>query len=158
MSCLTRERLKELLEYDPNTGNFYWKIQVGQRAQVGKVAGGLNSRGYQRVCIDGKSHLMHRLACLYMTGEWPSVVDHINCEPSDNRWVNLRLCDRGQNAQNSRLSKRSQTGVKGVSFDRGKYRVQISGKSYGRFDDVETAERVAKEIRDQLHREFARHA
>ena len=36
---LTQERLKELLSYDPATGDFTWKIQSGNRISVGMVAG-----------------------------------------------------------------------------------------------------------------------
>ncbi|WP_428999737.1 HNH endonuclease signature motif containing protein [Stenotrophomonas maltophilia] len=43
----------------------------------------------------------HRLAWLYMTGQWPSgEIDHINHDRSDNRWHNLRDVSHQANQQN----------------------------------------------------------
>ncbi len=93
------------LAYCPDTGDIT-KIR-GYRA--GKVVGSLTPKGYIQVSLKlpcGKhvSALGHRVAFLLMTGEWPEPglhVDHINREPSDNRWENLRLTTPRQNALNN---------------------------------------------------------
>ena len=86
---LTRAHLKSVLIYHPDTGVFYWRVARG-RVTKGHVAGNFHSNGYIVIKYRGRSRYAHRLAYLYMTGEWPSgLVRHINAVPDDNRWVNL---------------------------------------------------------------------
>lgn len=70
---LTQEQLKELLNYDQETGVFTWRTQLGN-PRIGAVAGTMAGKGEHktlRIGIGGKSYLAHRLAWLYMHGEWP---------------------------------------------------------------------------------------
>jgi hypothetical protein len=53
--------------------------------------------------IDKKLIFAHRLAFLYMDGALPPAdkcVDHINGNPKDNRWDNLRIVTQFVNQQN----------------------------------------------------------
>lgn len=143
---LTQERLRQLLDYDPETGLFRWKNPTSVRVKVGDVADTLNSEGYLRVGIDGKRYRAHRLAHLYMTGEFPeNDVDHINGIRTDNRWSNLRPATRSQNLMNHPRKSNNTSGVKGVYwYERdGKWEVSItvSYKRYylGRFDTLAEA-------------------
>lgn len=98
---LTQQRLKELLEYDPETGIFKWKVSKNSRAQIGSVAGSLKSSGYIQLMIDKKQYSVHRLAWLYVYGYIPvAFIDHINGCKDDNRIVNLREATNRQNQQN----------------------------------------------------------
>lgn len=115
---ITQERLKELLKYNPETGEFVWKLSRGGNTK-GTVAGNSNNRNYIQIKIDKKLYKGHRLAFLWMTGSFPKkglMVDHINRNPSDNRWCNLRVVTSSENQQNSSLSKANSSGFKGVSF------------------------------------------
>ena len=118
---LTAQRLRELLHYDPETGVFTRIAKASSNANrrpLGPVAGNPSSNLYLRVGVDGTRYLYHRLAWLYMTGEWPAAdVDHINRDRQDNRWANLRAATRSENMQNLGLDKRSKSGVKGVSWN-----------------------------------------
>lgn len=103
---LTAARLRELLHYDPETGIFTWRTSS-------QTAGSQNDRGYVRITIDGSDHKAHRLAHLYMTGEWPSAqIDHRSRVRDDNRWDNLRGATNGQNQANKAAT--SASGHKGV--------------------------------------------
>ena len=104
-STLTCSRLQELLSYDPETGEFRWKVTTSSSAKVGALAGYLNGKGYWEVGIDRRVYFAHHLAWLYTTGKWPDgEIDHINGVRADNRICNLRVVNRSQNMQNSTCS------------------------------------------------------
>jgi hypothetical protein len=111
---LTQERLKELLDYNPDTGIFTRAKQVSN-VKVGDRAGRVTPLGYLRIKVDGRAHMAHRLAVLYMNGHFPpDQTDHINGKTLDNRWCNLRCVSRAVNYQNKRRDKRNTSGVTGV--------------------------------------------
>ena len=114
---LTHERLLEVLEYDPVTGLFRWKVRTSNRIKVGDVAGALYEN-YTRINIDGHRYLAHRLAVFYVTGHWPSeYVDHKRGDKANNRWDNLREATNSQNQANSKLASNNTSGFKGVSWE-----------------------------------------
>lgn len=113
---LTVERLKELVTYDPSTGTLVWN-STGKGRRKDKTAGKPDSGGYLRLCIDGSRYRVHRLAFLYMTGEWPQgEVDHINGVRTDNRWANLRRASRTQQGRNMKKFNTNTSGVVGVHW------------------------------------------
>jgi hypothetical protein len=77
---LTRETLKKLLSYNPCTGEFRWKEQnpPRRRIPVGRIAGWRKSDGYVQIGIEGETYYAHVLAWLYVYGEWPDEIDHLN--------------------------------------------------------------------------------
>ena len=113
---LTVTYLKQLLNYDPLTGIFTWKVSRNRRIKIGQVAGYTNSPvPHRRIEIDGKSFGEHRLAWLYVYGYFPSgVIDHIDGNPSNNRINNLRDCTHSENLRNTKLSKTNTSEDKGV--------------------------------------------
>lgn len=141
---ITQERLKQVLRYNASTGVFTWVSKPAARSnrvKVGTEAGITNARGYRHIGIDQKKYLAHRLAWLYMTGECPKYIDHINGVPGDDRWANLRSATMPQNGANSRLPKNNTSGLKGVSWaakDK-KWRAQICSAHIGYFDTAEDA-------------------
>lgn len=98
---VTAEILRGLLTYDPANGIFQWRVRAGRRP-VGSIAGSLSADGYRVIGIGGKVYKAHRLAYLYMTGEWPDgQIDHRNIDHADNRWDNLRPADTSKNKANN---------------------------------------------------------
>lgn len=86
---LTVERLRELLDYDPETGVFRWK-EPRRKCRVGEVAGSLRKDGYVKIQVDGRFYQAHRLAWLCVYGVWPSAIDHIDGNRANNAIANLR--------------------------------------------------------------------
>ena len=112
---ITQRQLKELLNYNPFTGDFTWRVR--RRGTKGAVAGSTQIRGYVRIQLDGQKHLAHRLAFLWMTGEFPEDgVDHISGVRNDNRWSNLRVADQSLNGRNRSQNNNNKSGVTGVSW------------------------------------------
>jgi hypothetical protein len=54
------------------------------------------------------------LAWLYVHGEFPLFIDHVNGDRADNRLDNLRLASKQQNQQNRGVQRNNKLGVKGV--------------------------------------------
>lgn len=168
---ITALRLRELLDYDPMTGIFTWRRQKqgltsanGPRNRwANKRAGAMTVQGYYIVSVDNERLRTCRLAWLYMTGQWPSEhIDHINGNPADDRWSNLRECSRSENMSNAKLLRLNNTsGARGVSWNKrlGKWHARVSFERQlhhcGYFDTFEeaVAARDAKAV--QIHGAFA---
>ena len=143
-----QSRVQELLNYNPSTGVFTWRIARRGRARVGTIAGTLHPKGYIRISIDHVDCLAHRLAWIFVHGHIDEslVIDHINGNRSDNRIENLRVVTGMQNANNqqTRLAGERKA-MLGASYHKpsGKWisRVKINGKDkyLGLFDTPEEA-------------------
>ncbi len=160
---ITQERLKEVLHYDPETGAWRWLKSMSSRIKVGDVAGSTDAKGYTVIGIDGTQPKAHRLAWLYMTGEWPQRhLDHKNGDRADCRWANLREATMAQNNQNCRTPSTNKSGYKGVAFHKatGKWRASISVNNYprwlGLFESPEAAHQAYAAAAEGLYGEFAR--
>ena len=155
---LTAERLRELVDYDPETGVFTWRVGRGGTARAGTRAGHLRPDGYRDIEIDHMQYREHRLAWLYVHGRWPSdQLDHVNGAPADNRLTNLRECTHAENQQNRRRHTNNTSGHVGVSwYERDgtwKAEITIGGRSkhLGYFTTAEEAGAAYREAKKQLH-------
>lgn len=118
-SNLTADQLRNLLHYDPDTGIFT-RRQASGTAKAGDVAGWIEPHGYRKISIAGRKHYAHRCAVLYMTGAWPDKhIDHIDGNPLNNSYSNLRCVSQQINTQNLRGPRSdNKTGVLGVRYHR----------------------------------------
>lgn len=165
---LTLERLRELFHYDPETGLFTCLVRRrkigGVFSEIGDVAGFRETLGYWCLGIDRKTYKAHRLAWLYVHGEWPSDdLDHINCDRCDNRIANLRIGGKLINPRNAKRKVTNTTGFKGVTPPRGKskkYMARICidyNRIYlGEFDTPEEAHEAYVKAAKIHYGDFAR--
>jgi hypothetical protein len=159
VSC---DELRALLDYDPETGVFTWRVKTNSRAMRGSNAGTVGHDGRVTIRIRNRRYRAHRLAWLYVHGEWPTQeIDHINGDPGDNRIANLRVATRAQNLSNRPRQCNNKSGHKGVYLDRrrGKWQAQmmICGKSkhLGSFDAIEDAAAAYRAASIEHFGEFA---
>jgi hypothetical protein len=151
---LTRARLRDLLHYDPRTGEFRRRKSSRKNGRTGYVA--------TLITIDGQFYPAHQLAWLYMTGRWGRpMIDHRDGDPANNRWANLRLATRSQNAANKRRPQHNTSGFKGVSrCASGKWRARVSknGRAIhlGRYSTPQAAHDAYVAAARKLFGEFAR--
>ena len=139
---LTQDSLKDVLSYDPETGEFYWLVKPSARVFLGQRAGSLDAKGYRCIKIDGKTYKAHRLAWLWEHGEWPKLdLDFINRDTDDNRISNLREATKEQNGGNSKARK----GLKGAYWHKREQvwfsAINIDGRHnfLGNFDSEQSA-------------------
>lgn len=165
---ISQKRLQELLSYEPETGVFVRRLTRGPSI-AGSVAGytfwSKNSKGhkYIRMGIEGREYLAHRLAWLYVHGVWPAdMIDHIDCDGTNNRIANLREATNGQNRANSKVTKPTSSGLKGVHWHKQNRRwvaagrFQSKSRHIGIFDTKEEAALAYQEFAKRNHGAFAR--
>jgi hypothetical protein len=124
---ITADHLREVLQYNPETGVFVWLKHHRRPDVVGKRAGSSTSNGYWAIAVGGEKRLAHRLAWLYMTGSFPCHhIDHKDGNGQNNRFDNLREVTRFGNLQNMRrATKANKVGLLGVCAHQGKWLMQI---------------------------------
>lgn len=151
---VNRDVLVSALSYNKDTGEFVWIKRTSNRINIGDVAGRV-SQGYVGISLNGKRYQAHRLAWLYVYGEWPDkMIDHINQNRSDNRIANLRLANKSENAKNTKLPSDNSSGRIGVSWNKNKSKwesyinVSKRRKNLGTYDDYELACFVREEAED----------
>jgi hypothetical protein len=158
-NSITAEELRERLNYDAETGIFTWRTTRNQKYKVGAQVGSDDMYGYKTVRLSDKSYKLHRLAWLYVYGDWPSGdIDHINGDRSDNRIVNLRDVSRKTNLQNQRKAPNNKsTGMLGAYFDKSRNRfysrISIDDKSIhlGTFKTAQEAHDAYIQAKRHLH-------
>lgn len=165
---VTAERLRELVIYDKDTGIFRWRVDrfCGKHmhiltAKAGDVAGSTDEDGYHMLTIDAKRYQASRLAWVYVTGAWPEYdIDHIDTNPSNNRFANLRDVSPTVNLQNRKRAQRNnKVGLLGVSKrktgGRKKWIAQIAfggkHKYIGAFETPEEAHAAYLAAKRELH-------
>lgn len=155
--------IRQELSYNPITGVFTQNLPKGGRV-AGSLAGGKSKTGHIQIRIRGVMYKAHRIAWMLLTGEDPGKfeIDHINMDPTDNRFVNLRIATSAENRRNTGARANGTTGFKGVSPRTGKgtfrARINYNGKSIylGDYATAEEAHSAYCEAANKYHGEFAR--
>lgn len=160
---LSPEIIKNKLNYNIETGQFTWRLNVGSHGRIksGTIAGNPFDNGYWQIKLNGKHYQAHRLAWAYVTGEWPkNHIDHINGIKNDNRFCNLRDVSISINAQNQRKPRTdNKCGFLGVFCHQTKTktswraRIKINGKAVhiGLFKTPELAHEAYLSAKRKYH-------
>ena len=144
-AILTKEKVRELFNYDPESGLLTRRIRTGMNTKIGKEAGHLNKKHkYRYVEYMYKAYLVHRVIWLWWYGEWPKdEIDHINGDGVDNRIENLRGVTHVENGKNQKFRSHNTSGVMGVRRHGGKWQACINANgrrlSLGHFVELADA-------------------
>ena len=153
---ITQIELMSVAHYDATTGVFTRLTSAGG-FHVGTEMGKTDTYGYRQLTINGRSYLAHRMAWLYVNGEWPSgEIDHIDGNRSNNSIINLRVVPRMGNTQNIKSSRVTNIlGILGVSRSGKKFISRINTQNgqihLGTFNTPEEAHDVYVEAKRKLH-------
>jgi hypothetical protein len=122
----SQAELKKLFRYELTTGRLFWKRRPRWRFQSDDRYKAWNGQyadreafttlcnGHRRGIYAGQSCYAHRIIWKLKTGEEPPEIDHINGNPADNRWKNLRAANRAINNRNHPRRRDNSSGVTGV--------------------------------------------
>ena len=160
---ITQAYLKEIVTYDNESGEFRWRI-TRLKAKAGKLAGNVHKpSGYRQIKIDGHVYHAHRLAWLYVHGEWPQhLIDHIDGNRDNNALSNLRAATDAESSRNRGIQKRNKSGYKGVRWHapsgRWNARIIVDYKEIylGLFDDPYEAHLAYREASKRYHGAYGR--
>lgn len=172
---LTADYVWSILDYDQLSGLLRWRARPREHFATNlafrtwntrfsaTAAGTLDSRMYRHIRIDGRLYKAHRLVWLHATGTWPAAqIDHVNGNPGDNSFANLREATSSDNCHNCKRPCNNTSGFKGVSFylptGRWVAKIQFDGRTrhLGYFDTPEAAHTAYCEAARELHGAFAR--
>jgi len=115
---MNAQEIRELLNYNPDTGILTMRIRTSRRVKIGDIAGTIKPGGYIDIKIKGRLYKAHRLAWLHAYGSWPKGdIDHINHDGGDNRIINLRDVTCLENMRNQSIYRNNKSGIHGVDWE-----------------------------------------
>lgn len=184
-SDITPELCRQLLDYDPDTGELTWlprdaamfgdsECNGGVRTAAWQTARwntrysgqpaftSIDSTGYRSGRILNITFRAHRVIWAIAHGYWPDVIDHIDGDTTNNRLRNLRNVDTATNAVNTARPSNNTSGHVGVYRRFNKWVAQINHngttRRIGAYDTIgeAVAARAAESQRLGFHENHGR--
>jgi hypothetical protein len=171
----SQAELRKLFRYDGQTGKLFWKYRPRWRFADARQHKAWNTKyaykeafislcnGHLRGMYNGQRCYAHRVIWKYKTGEEPPEIDHIDGDPTNNRWENLRAANRAINSRNMPQRKDNTSGVTGVHARGDRWITQIMDRGQVRHVGIYAtkaeaiAARRAAEIMLSFHPNHGRH-
>lgn len=158
---ITRESLMRVMNYTQETGAFTWVMPPKNHGRLKAAEAGSRTTGYVLIKLDGRKYKAHRLAWLFVHGDWPNgEIDHINGNPFDNRISNLRIATSAQNQANRRRNENKQypKGVRILPSGRFNARITVSKRliNIGVYETAADASTAYLKAATDYYGEFAR--
>lgn len=129
------EKVRKLFSYCPSTGiikfnerpredfNSLRAYKSWNSQNAGRVTGFVTETGsknskkyYLKAYMGCIRYYVHRLIWVYMTGQQPDEIDHIDGNEQNNVWSNLRSVPHRTNGKNQRLHNTNTSGSSGVTY------------------------------------------
>ena len=150
---LSQAVLKTYVHYDLHTGIFAWAMDFKSEGNQDRVEGEIASHlvnGYNCISIPCYgSILAHRLAFLYVDGEWISRrIGHANHDKSDDRIFNLTIgTNRDRNRPKQQNNRTGHTGIHETPSGKWMAKIKVKGKDIclGTHETIKEAVEVREE-------------
>lgn len=141
MTAPSPDMFKRLLRYEPETGKLFWRERSRDLFSTDSSTRSWNTRfagkeafasahgeGYLVGAVFNRLYLAHRVVFALAHGRWPTEVDHINGDRTDNRLANLREVTRAENNRNMKRPIGNFSGTTGVAWypTKAKWRAYIN--------------------------------
>lgn len=161
--------VREVLDYNPDTGLFIWLLRAPRHFTDGRVQNAAykckawnekwagspaltadDGNGYRVGNLFGRITFAHRAAWAHFYGVWPDrQLDHIDGNRAGNWIANLRLATDAVNRMNTRIRVGNKFGVHGISqVPSGRYAAEIKAhgvrRYLGAFDTIQAATSARK--------------
>jgi len=159
------EAVRDTFFFDPQTGYIHCKLPVGRKAigeRLGYACYQTNGRPkHTEFVFRGRRVKCHHVAWFLMKRWWPTrMIDHINNNPLDNRWNNLRHVTAQENTWAAGVRSTNILGIKGISVVKTKkvglrYIARCNGKHIGRFKRLADARKAYNEYVLENRGEYA---
>lgn len=157
-SPLTAAEIDSIWRYEPEIGNFYWRIRPCNSVHEGDRAGETTNEGYVRINYNHRRYLAHWLVWTLVTGSWPTMlIDHRDNDGSNNRAGNLRAATTVTNSANRKRGNQC-TNLRGARFrtDRSTWIAVLDQRYLGQFESEQAAHEAWKIAAAKHYGEFAR--
>ena len=140
--------VRKCFDYSPETGVLTRVATLetrGRKPKGRRVHIAHGGKKYYKHGVFKLNVYEHRIIWIWMTGEQPDTIDHIDGDGLNNKWSNLRSVKFSDNGKNQKKHVTNSSGYAGVTYriDSGKWRARlmVDGKSinFGAFPTPEAA-------------------
>lgn len=140
--------VKQCFDYNPDSGvltRICTLETAGAKAKGRRLHIGHGGKEYYKHGVFNLNVYEHRIIWIWMTGEQPDTIDHIDGNGLNNKWSNLRSVKFSDNGKNQKKHVTNTSGYAGVSYrkDSGKWRARLmvdeKSISFGAFLTPEAA-------------------